>query len=88
MRKRARCSTFIVSGFGEFPFDMLRYDGAYPASEQDAGKLSNYCQAMRENRQTERFAIELRTCHDTAPTERRWESFLWKVTHIDGERRT
>src|SRR5258706_11113510 len=89
LRMRARrtiVSTFTVSGGGEFPFDMLRYDGCYPASEQEARKLGCYCQGLREARVIDqpRFSVELRTCHRFAPTTARWESFLWKVTHIDG----
>lgn len=82
--RRPIVSTFTVSGRCDFPFDMLRYDGAYPASEQEAKKLQSFCQDIRENRAVERFSVELRTCHNFAPTPRRWESFLWKVTHIDG----
>jgi hypothetical protein len=86
-KRKPIVSTFTVSGsgFGEFPFDMLRYDGCYPASEQEADRLSHYCQGMRENRgEQPDFSVTLRTCHRFAPTTRRWESFLWKVTYIDG----
>lgn len=86
IRRKRKVSTFIVTGIGQFPFDMLRYDGCYPASEQEARKLQGYCNNLyTSERVRERLSVELRTCHEGAPTTARWSSFLWRVTHIDGE---
>ena len=56
--------TFTVSGFGRFPEDMLRYDGAialWPAE----------CEG-RERR-------EVRIVHARGCTPERWRSFGWSV---------
>lgn len=58
---------YEVTGFGDFPVDMLRYDGVYPASEKDSGIIIN----SHESRTVE---VEGRGC-----TVRRWDSFLWRV---------
>lgn len=58
---------YYVTGSGDFPTDMLRYDAAYPASTESAiamtgeGKRSVLLQSYRE------------------PTIARWSSFLWSL---------
>jgi len=63
----AKLMRYKVSGWGDFPIDMLRYDRAYPASERDSGVMVN----SHEQRTVE---VEGFSC-----TPERWESFLWKV---------
>ena len=86
MAKR-KVERFTVTGLGQFPFDMLRYDGCYPSSEQEARKLQEYCNNLYTTERSlgQRLTVELRTCHQSAPTLGRWSSFLWRVTHINGE---
>jgi len=65
----------VVEGCGNFPLDMLRYDSAFPATEHDAAIAQNY-QDKRS------VALVLRTKNKLAPTERRWQSFLWPVVGV------
>ncbi len=55
------------------PYDMLRYDEAYPASEQDARRLV----AMDQDHDSGPVTIHL--CSTHRPTADRWSSFLWTV---------
>jgi hypothetical protein len=67
---------FTVLGTGEFPFDMLRHDRAWPATESDARKLESpgYGREAINYRNVER-AIKLRGL--VGPTVARWASFGW-----------
>jgi hypothetical protein len=66
---------FTVLGTGEFPYDMLRHDRAWPATEADA-KLLNDTTWMTGQSLPER-AIKLRGL--VGPTAARWRSFGWTV---------
>jgi len=69
---KAQRKIFTVEGSGEFPFDMLRYDHAWPYTEaHDSHLLSS------ETR--ERRRVVLMTDSPQAPTVGRWESFGWRV---------
>jgi hypothetical protein len=67
---------YFVTGTGTFPFDMLRYDSAWPISGEDAAKLewefANPEHALRKHR-----SIKLRSYRE--PTIDRWSSFNWSV---------
>lgn len=66
---------YAVEGSGEFPFDMLRYDQSFPATEQDSRKMSS---DYYQRRIVVLWAfIQLGT--DRVPTHDRWRSFLWAV---------
>lgn len=67
--KSAFESTFTVTGRGEFPHDMLRYDSCWPYSISDAARMAG----------TERRTIKLQTGQLNSPTVARWDSFGWKV---------
>ena len=76
--KKVKKSTFyerfyVVEGIGEFPFDMLRYDCSFPASEADARR------AQHRASQRRRVALISRRVNDSEPTAARWESFTWGV---------
>lgn len=60
---------FAVEGKGEFPFDMLRYDRAWPRRSEDVHRLGT--------RQTAQRIV--RMASHTEPTEGRWNSFGWAV---------
>jgi hypothetical protein len=63
---------YYVSGRGDFPFDMLRYDAAWPASGEDAAKLERDGELRSKVR-----SVRLRSYRE--PTIDRWLSFLWSV---------
>lgn len=67
--------TFLVTGRGEFPFDMLRYDSCFPV---DAGTPGLYSVSNRNVR-----AIKMASWQRNkywAPTTGRWSSFGWSVS--------
>lgn len=70
---------FIVKGTGRFPIDMLRYDGAFPASSSDAVLIASAVKggARRGNE----FKITL-ISKSHAPTSARWQSFGWFVENV------
>lgn len=74
--------TISVSGKGEFPWDMLRYDECYPASTDDAlmmpAPLVPSTGASEREFWTKRRTVVLRS--NKAPTIARWDSFGWTVT--------
>lgn len=61
--------TFIVEGRGEFPFDMLRRDQAWPADTTSAMAM--------DGRGLRRVAITASCLRHITPA--RWESFGWPV---------
>lgn len=75
--KLTRC-TFKVTGRVRFPFDMLRYDSCYPASERD----SNVIEATTYDDKGP-FEVELKSHSESViyngPTDARWRSFCWQV---------
>lgn len=78
MPKRTRTvSTFTVRGFGEFPFDMLRYDGCYPATSADASKLEA---AALDRTTPQRVVMAADHVNVTwVPCVARWASFNCRV---------
>ena len=60
---------YTVEGKGSFPIDMLRYDAAYPAREEDSYQIAYDERGLRKVNLTSYFA----------PTPGRWESFMWRV---------
>ncbi len=65
--------TFTVAGRGDFPFDMLRHDRAFPADTISALNMGR--QALR--------SVSLRTDRLRCVTPARWSSFGWTVM-LDG----
>ena len=63
-----------------FPLDMLRYDGSFPASELDSGKIHR---TMEFGRTEEKPNLEIELSaisHSTwTPQDARWLSFGWEV---------
>jgi hypothetical protein len=64
---------YKVSGTGLFPVDMLRYDGAYPASSEAVSAMGT----GKFQANVERRTVEL--CSYRPPTNDRWASFGWMV---------
>jgi hypothetical protein len=69
-----RIYEYFVSGTGQFPFDMLRYDAAWPIDNTDAFKIGiDYPQEAA-------FKIRsIRLRSYKPPTIARWSSFTWSV---------
>jgi hypothetical protein len=70
---------YVVEGLGQFPIEMLRYDRALPASEQDA-----YIAMNPLGRPPGRRRVVL--VSHLPPTVARWESFTWKVDGLTTKR--
>lgn len=70
-----RMYEYWVTGNGVFPFDMLRYDSAWPATSEDAAKLEWSFSSRYEDRHR---SIKLRSYRE--PTGARWSSFLWSIS--------
>lgn len=68
-------SIFVVRGGGSFPLSMLRFDCAWPFTDEDANKIEQSFTPHKGNR----WEITLQTSSRFAPTEGRWESFNCKV---------
>jgi len=65
---------YWVTGSGQFPFDMLRYDAAWPIGSEDAHKIGiDY----PNDAAFKRRSIHLRSFR--MPTIDRWSSFTWSV---------
>lgn len=64
---------YIVRGRGLFPFDMCRYDRAWPASEHDAGLVESTTRRVSEG------TIDIAMRGLSVPTTGRWSSFGWEV---------
>ena len=70
---RPKCLyTYWVTGAGNFPFDMLRYDSAWPARSLDAVQIEWDAKYDRRHR-----SIMLNSYQE--PTIDRWSSFNWSV---------
>jgi hypothetical protein len=65
---------YFVSGKGEFPIDMLRFDCCWPRDSEDAHKM------IIPFGEPERAKVRsIRMCSYYPPTIARWQSFLWSV---------
>jgi hypothetical protein len=84
MKKHYR---YRVTGIGQFPIDMLRYDCAWPSTSEDAGRISELVcvgqggpgDSETRARRTKYRLDGVVISSDKAPTPERWESFLWHV---------
>jgi len=74
-----RVLTFTVTGRGQFPVDMLRFDCCFPA---DPSAVAVITQGYNEKRVTVQLCAYLRA-GDIAPTPERWASFGWAVDDVD-----
>ena len=65
---------YTVAGIGTFPIDMLRYDQAYPDTEQDSGTIYGTLN-RRERPDHGNGTVNLVGLRP--PTLGRWQSFGW-----------
>jgi hypothetical protein len=73
---RNQTKVFTVTGRGPFPIDMLRYDGAYPYSTQDARDIETSFDLSDGYRP---WKVQLYTNQWNSPTNARWDSFNCRV---------
>lgn len=71
--------SFVVSGSGEFPVDMLRHDCCWPETTDGANKIALRYGACDIDL-LRRRSIKLNTASVYSPHTARWASFGWKVT--------
>jgi len=72
--------SFVVTGVGYFPLDMLRYDYCYPADDSAVKNI-----VVKGYYEIEERSVRLaRTVEgkDIQPTTGRWLSFGWQVSDI------
>jgi hypothetical protein len=69
---------FTVTGGGPFPFDMLRYDCAYPAHSWDASALLDH---GSDDGGLRTVTLHAQRPKGWTPTWGRWSSFGWPVAY-------
>ncbi len=73
-------TVFTVEGVGEFPYDMLRYDGCHPLTSEDVHTM-----VTPRHKKPRKREVTLATHSankwgaENCVTDARWESFLWRV---------
>jgi hypothetical protein len=70
-------SRFTVTGTWPFPYDMLRYDQCWPATEGDAHNLAHLDELGAA---ANRCALMMETDMPRGPTPERWRSLGWQVS--------
>lgn len=65
---------FTVTGSGNFPTDMLRYDRCWPRTELDSVKVG-----IRSLKAAGEREIRLTSASAKPPTAGRWKSFGWTI---------
>ena len=76
---------FTVTGTGEFPFDMLRYDRCFPEDSESAGAMNT--PLMRDYSKPRSVTLRRdNVSKNTRPTRDRWSSFGWTVGSVDEAR--
>lgn len=81
-RAKYQVIEFSVVGHGTFPYDMLRYDMAYPANEAESALLECPWCGGKEGAGHRMIRLKSHSYDGNnvkAPTEGRWKSFGWKV---------
>lgn len=66
-----------VRGSGEFPIDMLRYDGCFPLSEGDARLIRDSFDGFAKKRTV--VLLRPHGYKHWQPSFKRWKSFGWEV---------
>lgn len=72
---------YTVTGRGEFPLDMLRYDSCWPTSQESTSAMTRSFHPRNHGPHT----VAMRGL--ASPTVSRWESFGWQVEGIALARR-
>jgi hypothetical protein len=74
-----RVQAYTVTGVGEFPMDMLRYDASWPSRGEDVTAITRSLTHRRRGAYgvADKYTVRLNSLR--APTEARWYSFGWTV---------
>jgi len=72
---------YQVEGEGDFPIDMLRYDSAWPAREDQVSRIQEV-PLEKKYGQTRVVDLHRFSFNGEGPHEARWESFGWRVIEI------
>jgi hypothetical protein len=62
-----------------FPIDMLRYDRLSPNGEGDSGKIAQTFHLGRKTDEVGNIELQRVAPKNWAPTNARWQSFVWEV---------
>lgn len=74
---------FTVTGPGDFPLDMLRWDACHPYSQQDVSRIEHISYDSFDRRINREIELVHTYDHDSwKPTDGRWQSFGWNVTEV------
>lgn len=73
-KQKFNAFTFIVTGSGHFPVDMMRYDRCVPKTQDDISLAFS----RRDDRRVEVIAFTI-SGNKLEPTIQRWLSFGWPV---------
>ena len=66
-----------VAGRGEFPIDMLRFDLAYPRTEEDSAVIIKMFRRVVEG------SHQVQLVSSKQPTPDRWKAFGWTVVGFE-----
>jgi hypothetical protein len=72
--KRMKVSYYSVTGSGAFPLDMLRYDQAWPVTQEAVLGVEGRVRGQGGHPRTVQLASHY------PPTPARWQSFGWTVS--------
>ena len=68
-----KATRFTVTSDIPFPFDMLRYDGCHPETQDDVSAM------FKQGTRDVKLVMYHRPGERDEPNRERWQSFLWNV---------
>jgi len=78
---------FEVTGNGEFPMDMLRYDGCHPTDTASAHAMHTPRVGTPDYLAVRTVRLRITSPEKTQrPTRDRWASFMWAVGSVRAEK--
>lgn len=88
MHKQGNNLHYSVRGSGEFPVDMLKYDGCRPASARDQALIDAHIDPYTDSSEEVVVNLVLPNADRRLPHADRWESFRWEVVgsrHVESD---
>jgi hypothetical protein len=80
-----RMTTYQVQGTWPFATDMLRFDDARPATQQDSEAIARLSTEHLNDINDSKRPTTITLTTPREPNPQRWKSFGWKVVKINGE---